>query len=95
VQTSIRVLLSRKANETLPAIYEAIFRACQVIVMVYKDGDRLHGALRLELEQCISALATKELGTSKQKGLDWIKELNEVCTWFEKRVVRKSEDMEW
>jgi cullin-4 len=81
------VLLTRGASPASPATYERIFKACQAIVMAANEGERLHGALRLELEKCISALA-QEIAGSKAQGVAWLEVLNEAADWFQQRVVR-------
>jgi len=40
----------------------------------------------MQLERCVGELA-QDLGDKKEKGVQWIKPFNEICTWFEGRVV--------
>jgi hypothetical protein len=55
-----------------------------------KDSGDLYDQVRMQLERCVGELA-QDLGDKKEKGVQWIVPFNEVCAWFEGRVV----SLEW
>ncbi|KIM81855.1 hypothetical protein PILCRDRAFT_821213 [Piloderma croceum F 1598] len=86
VRRCIRTLLTRRANETMPITYEAIYSACRSIVCVSNKGEGLYQTLRMELEYSLSRRA-KELLDEKCTGSQWIAKFVETCDQFEKQVV--------
>ena len=56
----------------LPATYERIFSNCRALVIDYKRGEDLYGALKLELEQSLTALAGIMMIEDSKEEIDWI-----------------------
>lgn len=51
-----------------------------------KNSGDLYDQVKMQLERCVGELA-QDLGDKKEKGVQWIKPFNEICEWFEGRVV--------
>ena len=66
--------------------YETIFSAWRTIVSATKNSGDLYDQVRMQLERCVGELA-QDLGDKKEKGVQWIKPFNDICEWFEGRVV--------
>ena len=66
--------------------FETVFAACRSIVSTTKDSGDLYDQVRMQLERCVGELV-QALGDKKEKGVQWIKPFNEICAWFEGRVV--------
>jgi len=66
--------------------YENVFTACRMIVSTTKNSGDLYDQVRMQLERCVGELA-QDLGDKKEKGVQWVKPFNEICAWFEGRVV--------
>jgi len=66
--------------------YESIFTACRTIASTAKNSGDLYDQVKMQLERCVGELA-QGLGDKKEKGVQWIKPFNEICAWFEERVV--------
>ena len=92
VKRSVRTLLSRQASEQqqqLPASFEDIYRKCRFVVTVSKRSASLYESLKLDLERCVSGLAS-ELIQSGPDYTQWMQLFVETCQWFETQVVRAS-----
>lgn len=88
VRQCIRIILTKDPTDFLPTTYERIYAGCRSIVYVSNKGEGLYDALKLELEQCAGRLAG-ELLRKMAKSMEWITAFVEICTWFEKQVVRR------
>ena len=67
--------------------FELIFVACRTIVSATSDPSDLYDQVKVQFERCVGELA-QDLDDKKEKGVQWIKPFNEICVWFEGRVVR-------
>lgn len=88
VDSFLRAFLVRD-NKLLPASYEAVYQACRTVVVSAGRGEALYSRLKQTLEKCVRDLS-KELLAGNEKGVRWIVPFNEVCVWFERRVVSVS-----
>ncbi|KIJ95335.1 hypothetical protein K443DRAFT_51912, partial [Laccaria amethystina LaAM-08-1] len=85
VRRCIKISLTRASFDVLPATYERIFSNCRALVIDYKRGEDLYGALKLELEQSLTALARIIIEESKEE-IDWLANFAEHCEWFESQI---------
>ncbi|KAJ8589085.1 Cullin-domain-containing protein [Rhizopogon salebrosus TDB-379] len=81
---SIRQLLTKGSNE-VTATYESIYTACRGVVCVAGRGEALYGAVRAEIDQCVTRLAQK-LETANKEPVEWIGQFVDTCAWFETQV---------
>jgi hypothetical protein len=86
VRRCIKISLTRAGFDVLPATYERIFSNCRALIIDYKRGEDLYGALKLELEQSLTALAGIMIEESKEE-IDWLANFAEHCEWFESQIV--------
>lgn len=82
----IRIILNKTSPDILPASYEAIYNACQSVVLISDLGHDLYDTLKLELEKSIGSLAN-DLLASAENDTSWIISLNEAFKWFENQIV--------
>ncbi|EDR04746.1 uncharacterized protein LACBIDRAFT_330354, partial [Laccaria bicolor S238N-H82] len=86
VRRCIKISLTRAGFDMLPATYERIFSTCRALVIDYKRGEDLYGALKLELEQSLTALAGIMIEEPKEE-IDWLAGFAKHCEWFESQIV--------
>jgi hypothetical protein len=92
--------LSDHGPTKMPGTFDVLFRACQSLVTLRGEyggseeyGEKLYSALRIGLERCVSRVAnqlTAKQARDDEETMDWVRELNEKCDWFVKRIVRFS-----
>jgi cullin-4 len=86
VRRCIKISLTRADFDMLPATYERIFSSCRALVIDYKRGEDLYGALKLELEHSLTDLAGILIKGSKEE-IDWLADFAAHCEWFESQIV--------
>lgn len=86
---SIRTILTRDPGpaDILPASYEAIYTACQVIVTVSQQSEDLYNHVKMELGKSIGQLS-RALVVSTEKDIAWIITFNKALAWLERQIVR-------
>ena len=85
LRKSVRIILTRDAQDALPATYERIYALCRDAVVVYNQGEALAKIVVIELEKCV-ALLERKLADDILDGVGFASSLSGAFTWFEKQV---------
>ncbi|EGN94204.1 hypothetical protein SERLA73DRAFT_188823 [Serpula lacrymans var. lacrymans S7.3] len=81
----IETALGNSDIKYLPASYETIYCACRSLICAAHRGEALYGFTKIQLEKCTSRIA-RELEQNRDRGVDWIDQFVQACSWFEKQV---------